>query len=141
MTMGKKTDKWSFFIPGLAIFVTLVFAVLSAYGKELGVIRTKEGYEFQVYIDRNPPIIGDNNIKIAIKDASGAPVRDAKVQVNYYMPPMPRMAPMNYLADAEMRKEKYEATMNFIMAGPWIIRVIVNHEGRRAVAKFNVDAQ
>ena len=32
---------------------------------------------------------------------------EAKVLVNYYMPPMPRMAPMNYITDAKLKGEKY----------------------------------
>ncbi len=68
-------------------------------------------------MDKNPPIVGANPIEIEIKSA-GKHVTDAKVLVNYYMPPMPRMAPMNYRIDAKLKKGKYHATMDFIMAGP-----------------------
>jgi len=27
------------------------------------------------------------------------------------------------------------------MAGPWIIRVLITRDGKRATAKFNIDAQ
>jgi hypothetical protein len=57
------------------------------------------------------------------------------------MPPMPRMAPMNYITDAKLKGEKYKATMNFIMSGPWIIAIKVNHGGKISTAKFNVDTQ
>jgi len=98
-------------------------------------------YEAEVKIDRYPPVLGDNRIEIEIKDADGNRVTDAKVLVNYYMPPMPRMVPMNYMTDAKLRGEKYKAKMNFIMSGPWIIAIKITREGKTLTAKFNVDAQ
>ena len=98
-------------------------------------------YEAGVRIDRSPPVVGDNHIEIEVKDARGNPVTDAKVLVNYYMPPMPRMAPMNYITDAKLKGEKYRAKMNFIMSGPWIIAIKINLGGKISTAKFNVDAQ
>ncbi len=95
----------------------------------------------EVKIDRYPPVLGDNKIEIDIKDAGGNRVTDAKVLVNYYMPPMPRMTPMNYITDAKLKGERYKATMNFIMSGPWIIAIKINHAGKTSTAKFNVDAQ
>jgi hypothetical protein len=94
-----------------------------------------------IQIDRNPPIIGDNRIEIEIRDASGAIVSDAKVLVNYYMPPMPRMAPMNYRTDAPFRGGKYRMTMSLIMEGPWVIAVKINFAGKTTTAKFNIDVR
>ncbi|HVP80619.1 MAG TPA: FixH family protein [Thermodesulfobacteriota bacterium] len=98
-------------------------------------------YEAEVRIDRSPPVVGDNNIEIEIRDCGGNCIKDAKVLVNYYMPPMPRMAPMNYITDAKLKGEKYRAKMNFIMSGPWIIAIKINLGGKISTAKFNVDAQ
>jgi hypothetical protein len=119
----------------------LVFIAGTAYGKGYEATKKTGAYEVGIRIDRNPPIVGDNNIEIEIKGAGGKSVTDAKVLVNYYMPPMPRMAPMNYKTDAKLRKERYTATMNFIMSGPWYIVIIISHEGKKSTAKFNVDAQ
>ena len=112
-----------------------------AYAKSYEVKKKVGEYEAEVRMDRNPPSLGDNNIEIEIKDAKGKPLTEAKVLVNYYMPPMPRMAPMNYKTDAKLKGEKYRATMNFIMSGPWIIAVKIDHGGKISTAKFNVDAQ
>ncbi len=57
------------------------------------------------------------------------------------MPPMPRMAPMNYRISAKLKGEKYKATMNFVMAGPWIIAIKITLGGKTSTIKFNVDAQ
>jgi len=127
--------RWSIFI------LILLLAGPTAFSKDLEVTTKAGGYDVGVRIDRNPPILGDNHIEIEIKDAGGKSITDANVLVNYYMPPMPRMAPMNYRTNAKLDGEKYRATMNFIMAGPWIIAIKITHAGKRLTAKFNVDAQ
>ena len=121
------------------LILCLVAGIAYAKGYEA---KKKVGeYEAEVRMDRNPPSLGDNNIEIEIKDARGKPLTEAKVLVNYYMPPMPRMAPMNYKTDAKLKGEKYRATMNFIMSGPWVIALKINHGGKISTAKFNIDAQ
>ena len=123
------------------ILIAILFLSASlAYARGLEVKKKAGDYEVEIKIDKNPPIVGDNHIEIGIKN-TGKPVTDAKVLVNYYMPPMPRMAPMNYKIDAKLKKEKYQATMNFIMAGPWYIAIIINHDGKVTKTRVNVDAQ
>lgn len=95
----------------------------------------------EVTIDKNPPVVGDNTIEIKIMDGSGKTITDAKVLINYYMPPMPRMAPMNYRTDAKQKKEKYQATMNLIMSGPWIIAIKIIRGEKALTAKVNIDVQ
>ena len=124
-----------------ALILILFLTAGTALAKGYEIKRRVGDYEAEVRIDRSPPATGDNNIEIEIRDTGGNSVTDAKVLVNYYMPPMPRMAPMNYITDAKLKGEKYKATMNFIMSGPWIIAVKINHGGKTSTAKFNVDAQ
>ncbi len=121
--------------------LVLFFIAGTAYTKGYEAKKKVGGYEAEVKMDRSPPVVGDNNIEIEIKDAGGNNLTDAKILVNYYMPPMPRMAPMNYTTDAKLKGEKYKAKMNFIMSGPWIIAVKINHAGKTSTAKFNVNAQ
>jgi hypothetical protein len=127
--------KFFFFI----LILVLILGIAFARGYE--VKKMAGEYEAEVKIDRTPPVVGDNHIEIEVRDARGKPVTDAKILVNYYMPPMPRMVPMNYITDAKLKGEKYRAKMNFIMSGPWIIAVKINHGGKTSTAKFNVDAQ
>jgi hypothetical protein len=127
--------KWLLF----AFILFLISGMASAKSFEA---RTKAGeYVATVMMDKNPPVIGDNSIEIEIRDAGGKRITDAKVLVNYYMPPMPRMAPMNYKTDARLKGERYKATMNFIMSGPWVIAIKINRDGKTSTAKFNVNAQ
>jgi hypothetical protein len=116
----------------------LLFASASADKLEL---RKKAGeYEVGISIDRNPPVVGDNTLEVRIADAAGNPLEEAKVLVNYYMPPMPRMAPMNYKEHAKFKKGKYVLEMSLIMAGPWVIILKITAGGKTTTAKFNFDA-
>jgi hypothetical protein len=123
----------------LLLVVLLVVGV--AHAREYQATKRVGALQAEIRVDRNPPIVGDNRIEIELRDQDGKSVTDATVLVNYYMPPMPRMAPMNYTTDAELRGDTYKATMNFIMSGPWTIAVKIDHDGKRSTAKFNVDAQ
>lgn len=122
------------------IILAFLLAAPQAYSKDLELAGKAGEFEVRARIDRNPPILGNNHLEIEIKDSNGS-VTDAEVMVNYYMPPMPRMAPMNYTTKAELKGEKYKITMDLIMAGPWIVRVLITRDGKKATAKFNINAQ
>ena len=83
----------------------LVLMVALAGARGIEVKRRVGELEAEIRIDRNPPALGDNNFEIELKDPVGKPLTEAKVLVNYYMPPMPRMAPMNYTTDAKLKGE------------------------------------
>jgi len=116
------------YVDKLVVFIPIIFLITgTAFSRGYEMTKKVGEYEAEVRMDRNPPSLGDNNIEIEIKDAGGKPLREAMVLVNYYMPPMPRMVPMNYITDAKLKGEKYRATMNFIMSGPWIIAIKISH--------------
>ncbi len=127
--------------PLLFICIWVLYGTGTSTAKSVEVKKKVGNYEVGVTIDRNPPTIGDNHIEIEITDGNAKPVTDAKVLVNYYMPPMPRMAPMNYTTEAKLKKDKYCATLNIIMAGPWYIAVKIHHGGKISTLKFNIDAR
>ncbi len=124
----------------ILLLLAFVLAVSSThvYSKEFQAKKKSGNWEVEIRMDRDPPILGDNNMKIEIRDAGGKRVTDAKVLVNYYMPPMPRMAPMNYRTDARLKGDHFQATVRFIMAGPWYVVVIIQREGNRSSVKFNL---
>jgi hypothetical protein len=121
--------------------ILLILLLSSAMGHARGYeARKKVGDdEIEIRIDRNPVALGDNPIEIEIKNG-GKIVKDAKVLVNYYMPPMPRMPPMNYRTDAKLKGERYRAVMNIIMTGPWIIVVKIYRGEKPVTMRLNVDA-
>jgi hypothetical protein len=111
-----------------------------AWGGDYKVRRTMEGHTLDIALNRNPPIMGKNDIQIEIKDTGGQFVINSLVTVNYYMPPMPGMPPMNYTLKATPRGSGYFATMDFIMTGPWniIIRTIVAGKQLRLTIPIDV---
>ena len=122
----------------IIIAAVLLIAGL-AYAKDYEVTKKAGGYKVIVKIDKNPPVVGDNNMKIDIKDASGKNVTDAKVKVEYSMPAMPGMPPMNYKTNAELKDTTYKAKINLSMAGPWNIAVKVTKGGKTNSIKFSID--
>src|SRR4030067_3128643 len=128
-------NKRTFLILCLLLTIGISYAAAYEAKKRAG------EYEVEIRIDKNPPVVGENNLKIEIKDPAGRPITDSRVLVNYYMPPLPRMAPMNYRTDARLKGEHYRATMRLIMAGPWYIVVIITREGKTSTAKFTIDAR
>ena len=131
------TDMKKWILSSLGFILYLVGATALDAGfeieKELG------SYSVRVKLDRHPPRLGDNSIEIELRDRAGKPVTDVKVLVHYYMPPMPRMAPMNYKTEAKLKSIKYGATMNFVMSGPWVIVIRITQGEKTWTTKLNVD--
>ena len=126
---------------------TIVFSVILllvagiAFAKDYEVTKKAGEFDVVVRIDKNPPVVGDNNISIEIKDSSGKPVTDATVKVDYGMSAMPGMPAMNYKADAVLKGSEYKAVMNLSMSGPWNIAVKITRAGKTSSAKFSIDAR
>lgn len=125
----------------MAVVLMVLFVAGVAFAKDYEVAKKAGDLDVIVKIDRNPPIVGNNNITITAKDAKGAAITDAKVVVDYSMPAMPGMPPMNYKANAVLKGSEYNAVMNLSMSGPWNVAVKVIRGGKTSVVKFNIDAQ
>ena len=110
-------------------------------GKELELKKKVGDLTVVAVIERDPPTVAKNAIEVRVTDAAGNPVQGAKLLVNYYMPPMARMPPMNYKVEAKWKKDAYKAVMDLIMAGPWIILVRITIGGKTSTARFNIDAR
>jgi nitrogen fixation protein FixH len=97
--------------------------------------------KLQIALTSNPVTLtsGNATLRIEVKDAAGAPVSDAKVEVNIGMPGM--TVPK---ATARAAKEPgvYEATAKLGMAGAWTVEVTATHPLRGSnSAKFNLEAK
>jgi hypothetical protein len=125
----------------VAAFLTLSIASVPASAKDLE-LRTKAGdFEVVMRIDKDPPVLGVNRVEVEVRNGAGERVTTAKLLINFYMPPMPRMVPMNYRTEAKLKGRTYRATMKIIMAGPWIVAVKINLDGKTTTAKFHIDAR
>jgi hypothetical protein len=126
---------------------TIVFTVILllvagvTFAKDYEVKKKAGPFDVVVRIDKNPPVVGDNNVSIEIKDESGNSVTDAKVKVDYSMPAMPGMPAMNYKTDAIVSGSLYKAVMNLSMSGSWNIVVKITREGKTSTMKLTVDAK
>jgi hypothetical protein len=120
----------------------------------LGVTMTvgcSRGYETQkiagdvkiaLSADRYPLVKGDNTLNVKLSDTTGKAMTDAKVDVRYYMPAMPGMAPMEYSTQALLKGSAYSFAANVPMEGGWKVDVTVTMPGKPAVTStFNVDAR
>lgn len=126
----------------LAVLTLILLLVAGiAYAKDYEVTKKAGEYNATVKIDKNPPVVGDNNVSIEIKDASGQYVRDAKVVVDYSMPAMPGMPAMHYKADTELKGDEYKAKMNLSMSGSWNVAVKITRAGKTSTMKLTVDAK
>lgn len=124
----------------IALIALMLLAASIVYAKDYEVQKKAGEYTVLVKIDKNPPIAGDNNIIIGIKDAAGRDVTDAKVVVDYVMPAMPGMPAMKYKADSELKGNEYKAGLNLSMAGSWNITVKITRGGKTSTMRFTVDA-
>ena len=119
----------------LILFVTAVQAASYQVTRKAGDLTV------DVTIDRNPPVVGKNNVDMVIKDSAGKSVTDAKVVVEYSMPAMPGMPAMNYKADAVLKGNRYKTVMDLSMSGSWNITIRVTRAEKAQTAKFTVDAK
>jgi hypothetical protein len=122
-----------------AVMVTMMAAV--AYAKNYEVKKKAGQNDVTVTIDRNPPVVGDNNVTIEIRDPSGKTVADAKVRVDYSMPAMPGMPAMNYKSEAVPQGGVYKTKMNLSMGGSWNVVVKISRGGSSSTVKFSIDAR
>ena len=126
----------------LIILTGLLLLSGAAYAKDYEVKKKAGDYDVEIKIDKNPPVVGKNNMEIEIKDKSGKYVTDAKVKVEYSMPAMPGMPAMDYKTDAKLEGEyEYKATMDISMSGSWNIVVKITRGDKTSKAKFSIDAQ
>ena len=124
----------------LAVMVLLAAATL-VQTKDYEVAKKAGDYNVVVRIDRNPPVAGQNNLEVAVTDASGKSVTDAKVMVNYSMPAMAGMPPMSYKAEASLKGGTYKTSVNYSMSGSWNNEIRITRDGKTVSAKFTIDAK
>jgi nitrogen fixation protein FixH len=92
-----------------------------------------EGVEIAFRSEPTPPKMGQNAFEVTVRDEHGAPVTDATVTVEFYMPAMPEMKMPEMRDTATLRHESggvYRGTGNVIMAGAWDVTVTATRNGK-----------
>jgi hypothetical protein len=121
--------------------VSMIFMVGTAFAGEYAVQKKAGDYTVDIRMDKNPPVVGANQVEVAVKDKAGKAVTDAKVQVIASMPAMPGMPAMENKADAKIDGGKYKAKIDLSMGGSWNMSVRITQGGKTAIAKWTVDAR
>jgi hypothetical protein len=119
----------------------MVFMAGVVSAKEYTVQKKAGDYTVDIAMEKNPPVVGTNNVVIAVTDKDGKSVTDAKVLLTASMPAMPGMPAMENKADAKPEGGKYKAKIDLSMGGSWNMTVRITQGGKTATAKFTVDAR
>ena len=81
--------------------------------------------------------LGENTLRIRVKDSAGKPVTDAAIGLDYTMD-MPGML-IDKATAKHVRQGVYEAPVRFTMAGPWGVTVSIQRPGHaEARERFTV---
>jgi membrane fusion protein, copper/silver efflux system len=86
----------------------------------------------------DPPKMGDNQLEVMVKDASGKPIEDGDVSVQFFMAAMPTMnmpAMRNEVKLAPAGGGMYRGMGQVMMAGRWDATVTVTRGGQRVGSK------
>jgi RND family efflux transporter MFP subunit len=86
----------------------------------------------------DPPKTGDNQLEATVKDATGKPIDDADVTVQFFMPAMPTMNMPAMKSDAKLAPAGggvYRGSGQVMMAGRWDATVTVVRGGQRLGTK------
>jgi Cu(I)/Ag(I) efflux system membrane fusion protein/cobalt-zinc-cadmium efflux system membrane fusion protein len=86
----------------------------------------------------DPAKTGDNRLEATVKDATGKPIDDAEVTVQFFMPAMPTMNMPAMKSDAKLMSAGggvYRGNGQVMMAGRWDATVIVVRGGQRLGTK------
>jgi hypothetical protein len=124
----------------IAMMILMITAGF-AFAKDFAIEKKAGDYTVNVTLDKNPPVTGNNNMTISIRDAKGAAVTDATVTVDYGMPAMPGMPAMNYKAKTELKKNLYTGALNFSMSGAWFVNIKITKASKTQTVKLNVDVR
>lgn len=122
----------------VTLMVLLTVSVVHA--KEFQVKKQAGDITVQVQMNKNPPVVGTNTIKIDLKDTGGTEVIDAVVVVECSMPAMPGMPAINFKAPTTLNGKTYIGEINLAMSGSWTFTVKIKRAGKTRWMKFNVEA-
>jgi len=121
--------------------IILLIGVALSCAKGYEATKNSNSYQVSITLDKNPPVVGENQLTIGVKDSSGKVVSDAGIKIDYSMPAMPGMPAMHYTTEALWQKGAYKATVNFSMSGAWDIAIKISRNNKIETVNFNVDVR
>jgi Cu(I)/Ag(I) efflux system membrane fusion protein len=101
--------------------------------------KTAGDFRLRLRTQPDPAKVGDNRLRIEVKDTHGQPVTDAILTLDYTMD-MPGMM-IEKAQASHAGGGVYEARLRFAMAGPWGVTVGIQRPGQAEVReRFTVHA-
>jgi membrane fusion protein, copper/silver efflux system len=101
--------------------------------------KTADDLRLRFRTQPDPAKVGDNRLRIEVKDTRGQPVTDAILTLDYTMD-MPGMM-IEEAQASHAGGGVYEAKLRFAMAGPWGVTVSIQRPGQAEVReRFTVNA-
>lgn len=125
----------------ILILMVLFLSVGLAYSMDYEVTKKAGDYTVQVKMDRNPPIVGDNNMMIWLKDAAGSDVKGATITVDYSKPAKLGRVAKKFNAYAQPHENNYHAILEIPIQGSWDVTININHKGKRVSTKLSIDVK
>ncbi len=128
------------------ILIVGILFILTAIGcngpSGLKLESTSDHYVATLQMEKNPPSVGDNVVKITIKNQTKEIVTPKSVLIEYAMPAMPGMPPMNEKTNTVLQGSTYKATINLSMSGSWLItlKITTTNTAEESVV-FNIDVR
>ncbi len=93
----------------------------------------------------DPPRSGANVVEVTVKSINGAPIKDASVEVRFFMAAMPSMSMpemQSVFHAGHIADGVYRGQGNLVMGGSWQVTVTVTRNGARLGRKsFSVAAK
>jgi len=125
----------------ILVLMGLFLSAGMAYGTDYEVTKKAGDYTVQVKIDRNPPVVGDNNMMLWLKDAVGNDVKGAMITVDYSKPAKLGKPAKKYNSYAQPHENNYHAILAIPMQGPWNVTININNKGKKVSTKFRIDVK
>lgn len=114
------------------ILILSLITLPACRGDDVGDLR---GFRVDVAMAPTPPIVGPNRIVLNLLDADGAPVQDAKVELEGTMAHA-GMVPVSRMADPDGAGRYRADDFEFTMGGDWILLVHVTlADGRKGTLR------
>lgn len=127
----------------IILILTVMFLSAGlAYGMDYEVTKKAGDYTVQVKIDRNPPIVGGNNMMIWLKDAAGNDVKGATMTVDYHRPTKKFWtSAKKYNAYALPHENNYHVILKIPAQGLWDVTINIHHIGKSVSTGFRIDVK
>jgi hypothetical protein len=127
------------------LVAAVLFAVVTggwSWSKGYESQKSAGGLNITLTADRYPLVKADNTLSLKVTEPAGKAVTNATVEIRFFMPPMPGMAPMQDVIQPQQKGNEYSFTVNVAMEGGWKIEATVTQPGKDpAIVVFNVDAR